>query len=86
MDIADLLTLASTYSAHTGRSEATVSNLALGRATLFSRLRAGGDCTLGTAHRVVAWFDTHWPADLEWPAGIARPEPEKTPRASRKAA
>ena len=49
----------------------------------FKRVKEGR-VTIRRAERVCQWFSDHWPADLEWPAGIPRPpvtppEPEETP-------
>lgn len=74
----DIIVLASAMSEHIGRSEATISNKAVGHARLFERLRAGHGCTVKTAQSTIVWFDANWPAGLAcrsglavWPGGLA---------------
>jgi hypothetical protein len=72
-----LIKLAEAMSAHLGRSEATLSNQAVGHARLFRRLRDGHGCAHHTALAAFQWFSDNWPADLEWPRGIDRPTKTK---------
>jgi hypothetical protein len=72
-----LVQLVSAYSAHSDRSEATISNLCVGHARLFSRLREGQSCTIRTASAVIQWFSDHWPDSLPWPEDIPRPMPAR---------
>ena len=72
-----LITLATTLAAHDGVTHFAISMRALGKGDFFKNLMAGGDCRTTTAARVVGWFDANWPADLEWPRDIARPQPRK---------
>ena len=81
MNTTDLLALSRQLAKHTNRSEATISNLAVGHARLFSRIASGAGCTVRTAERAMQWFSDNWPADLEWPRAIPRP-----PRTKREAA
>lgn len=74
MEANHLINLASTLSRYTARAEATTSSKAAGNATLFERLRNSRGCTLKTAKNVMVWFDTNWPADLEWPSDAPRPQ------------
>lgn len=67
--------LAETLSAKTGLAEATISNRAVGRATLFKRIREQKGCTVDTAVTAFDWFAANWPGDLEWPRDIPRPKP-----------
>lgn len=40
-------------------------------------------CTLRTYEKLVLWFSTNWPADLEWPEDVPRPDvDDKMRRAS----
>jgi hypothetical protein len=73
MNTTDLLCLAHLLATHTNRSEATLSNLAVGHARLFKRIASGAGCTVRTAERTLQWFSDNWPADLEWPRSIPRP-------------
>lgn len=68
-----LIKLAETFSGHIGRSEATLSNKCVGHARLFSRLRDGCGCSVGTFNGTVLWLSENWPEDLEWPADVPRP-------------
>lgn len=67
----------------TGRSEATISDKIVGHARLFSRLKDGRGCNAHTYQNVMDWFSGNWPADLEWPADVPRPDvPSKERKAS----
>ena len=74
MDTSTLINLAETYVAHAGGSEATISNKITTNARLFERLRAKKGCTVSTFGTALNWFSKNWPADLEWPADIPRPD------------
>jgi len=74
---ASLITLAETMAAHHGVTHFAVSMRALGKGDFFKKLLEGGDCRTATAARVLGWFDQNWPADLEWPRDIPRPDPRK---------
>lgn len=69
-----LTTLSEMLSQFTGRSEATISTKIVGQARLFSRLKAGRGCNAHTYQNVMDWFSANWPADLEWPADVPRPD------------
>lgn len=43
----------------------------------FRRLNRGGDCQTATANKAMSWFSNNWPADLDWPKDIVRPEKKK---------
>ncbi len=68
-----LVQLAKLYGAHNGLRLSTVSTYAARDGKYFGKLEAGADCTLRSATRLVAWFDEHWPDDLQWPRDIPRP-------------
>ena len=72
-----MITLATTLAAHDGVTHFAISMRALGKGDFFKNLMAGGDCRTTTAARVLSWFDENWPADLEWPRDIPRPQPRK---------
>ena len=71
----ELITLAEIYCAQMKRSEARVANLAGRDGRFFIRIRAGKSCSVDTLHHVRQWFSDHWPSELEWPRGVARPKP-----------
>ena len=73
--IAQLIRLAACYAEHTGRRESTVSRLATGSGATIARLRNGAAITTRRMAAASAWFSDHWPADIEWPGDIPRPEP-----------
>ena len=75
-----LISLAEMLSQFTGRSEATISTKIVGQARLFARLRSGHGCNAHTYQNVMEWFSENWPADLEWPADIPRPDPVASER------
>jgi len=73
MTEADLITLARIYSAHSGLTLSTVGTYAAMDGKFFLSLISGSGCTMKRASRIVSWFDSHWPEDLEWPRAIPRP-------------
>lgn len=72
-----LISLADTLALHQGVTHFAISMRALGKGDFFKNLKQGGDCRTATAAKLVAWFDEHWPVDLEWPRGIPRPPKKK---------
>lgn len=78
----DLITIASTYSAHVGLKLSTIGAYSVNDGKFFDRLGAGGSCTLRTARRVFDYLSDNWPADLEWPRDIPRPKPSKNKEAA----
>lgn len=72
-----LIKLAEGYAAHRGLMLSTVSTYAAGDGKFFGKLKGSSSCTLKTADNVTLWFAQNWPADLEWPADIPRPEIKK---------
>lgn len=77
MQARQIMDLAETYSAHTGRKLSTLGAYTVNDGKFFDRLEGGGSCTLKTAARVVRWFSETWPDDLEWPRHIPRPPKSK---------
>jgi len=77
MNTETLLNLAESYAAHRGLTLSTVSTYAATDGKFFPQLKSGASCTLRRAARVLAWFSENWPADLEWPRDIPRPDPRK---------
>ena len=58
-----------------GVSLSRISFLAAGDGKFFSRLEAGGTCTLRVERVVVEYLSENWPDDEAWPDGISRPTP-----------
>lgn len=75
MDEIRLIAIAEQYARHRSISVARVGALAAADGKFFGRLQAGRTCTLRLANSVLQWLSDHWPADLEWPEGVARPAP-----------
>ena len=73
--IEQIQTLTDQFSRATNRAETTVSRLSTGSGDTLSRLRRGHSITTARADRALQWFSDHWPAGLDWPADIPRPEP-----------
>ena len=73
MEKTHLITLASTFARHVGRSETTVMKWCGVHARLFKRLQAGGGCNLETYNTAIRAFAGLWPDDLAWPSDIPRP-------------
>lgn len=73
MQATDLKVLAEALAAHRNWSLTTIGAYAANDGKFFSRVAAGGGCTLKTASAVLNWFAQNWPADLEWPRAVPRP-------------
>lgn len=72
-----LVKVAEAYGAHRSLKLSTVSTYAAGDGKFFGGLKGVAGCTLERAARVLRWFDENWPADLEWPRDVPRPNPKK---------
>lgn len=68
-----LLTVAQAYCDASEVSLARVSTIIFRDGKKFRLMEAGADLTTGNFEAAMAWFSANWPADAEWPAGIARP-------------
>jgi hypothetical protein len=73
MTVEHIIRLAEAYASHQGLSLSTVSSYAANDGKLFPRMKKGAGCTVRRATALVAWFDTNWAVDLEWPSDIPRP-------------
>ena len=83
IEISDLLQLARTYAEHRGLKLGTVSLRAARQGALFAKLARGEqDLTFGRRDKIARWFSQNWPADLDWPADIPRPQTDKSGRAA----
>lgn len=67
-----IIELARLYAAERGIALTTVGRLAMGHGHFFARLKAGR-VTIRKAEGAMQWLADNWPADVEWPAHIARP-------------
>ena len=70
-----LLFLMRTMADATGYAAGSLGRWASGSGDFTPRLERGHDITTRRAARVAQWLSDHWPADLEWPSDIPRPEP-----------
>jgi len=73
-----LITLIEAYAAARRLSVSRISTLVFNHGTMYQRLIDGADITVGRAEMAIRWFSVHWPDDVEWPEGIARPTPNST--------
>lgn len=70
-----LVSLAETYSAAVGLSEARIANLAKCDSRFFERMREGKGCRVDTMIRVIRFFSENWPNDrVAWPEFVDRPQ------------
>ena len=60
---------------HTGRTPGTVGHMVSGRRDTYPRLARGHDLVSRRATQIMQRLSDHWPADLDWPSDIPRPEP-----------
>lgn len=86
MNTEHIIRLAETYGKHLSLELSTVSTYAENDGKWLIGLKSGASCTLRRAERVVRWFSTNWPADLEWPRDIPRPTPATDASRKRRAA
>lgn len=77
MDKRHLIRLGEAYARHRGLELSTVSTYAAGDGKWLVRLKGPASCTLRKAAAVIQWFSERWPADLEWPNDIPRPDKSK---------
>ena len=73
-----LITLADTLAAHQGVTHFAISMRAMGKGDFFKNMKErGADCRTQTAAKLLKWFDSAWPNDLEWPREVPRPPKDK---------
>lgn len=72
---AELLMLARAYAAEQDINFKTVSSRVFNDGKKLDAIAAGGDLYSARLNKAVRWFSDHWPSDLPWPEGIARPAP-----------
>ncbi|KAB6715828.1 hypothetical protein [Roseobacter sp. TSBP12] len=72
-----LITLADTLASHQGVTHYAISMRALKKGDFFKNMKDGSDCRTTTAAKVLEFFHTNWPEDLEWPSDIPRPKTSK---------
>jgi hypothetical protein len=74
-DIQNILTLADTLGAHLGVTHWAISMRVSTKGDFIKKLRDGGDARTKTVSRVFELFSQQWPADLDWPNHVPRPNP-----------
>lgn len=78
VSIDQILQLAETYCAHENLKPSTVSLRAAGQGLYLSKLEAGEiGLTYARYDKVMLWFASHWPDDLQWPTAVPRPPKKK---------
>jgi hypothetical protein len=70
---AQLITVASLYCSHTGRSGARISTIIFNDGKKLGLVEAGGDLNTRSFEKAMVWFSENWPDGLGWPDGIKRP-------------
>jgi len=74
----DITTLVAIFARHAQLAPTTVGRRVGGTDKLV-QLCASGQMTFHRARRIVRRFAEVWPADLDWPANIARPPADAAP-------
>lgn len=55
-----------------------ISNRVMGGGTFFARMqKPGTGCSLKSYVAFLNWFSANWPAGVDWPADIPRPDVKK---------
>ncbi|MDE0621024.1 MAG: hypothetical protein OXH83_05090 [Bryobacterales bacterium] len=72
---ADLLAVCDRFREHSSLSESRIGQLCAGNPAFLDRLRGGASCTIRLYTRALTWLSDQWPAHLEWPPDVPRPEP-----------
>lgn len=69
-----LIVVADRWCRGAGRSRSRVSTLVFGDGSRLDGVAAGKDLNTRSWEKAMAWFSANWPADLDWPEGIERPD------------
>lgn len=76
MQLLDQLSLvANTYCAAVGLSRARVATIIFDHGAKFDLIDQGRDINTRTFEKALSWFSANWPAGLDWPADVPRPQP-----------
>lgn len=59
-----------------GLALSTVGRLVANDSRFFARLDDGKTLTIRKFDEVLAWFSANWPAGVDWPEDVPRPEPQ----------
>lgn len=71
----DLVRCADLYAAARGISRSRLSTILFNGGRILDRVANGKGITVRLWQNGMRWLSRNWPADLTWPAGIARPDP-----------
>ena len=69
-----ILHLGAALASHRGIAISTLGREMMGHGHFFRRLQEGRT-TIGCAERALDRLSDRWPADLDWPSDIPRPDP-----------
>ncbi|WP_421358165.1 hypothetical protein [Agrobacterium rosae] len=72
-----LILVFETYCRATDRSESRISTQVLSGGKRLQQIREGGDIGTVGFEKAMQWFSNQWPADLDWPSDVIRPNPVK---------
>jgi hypothetical protein len=72
-NISLLLELCDAYAVRKVLTLSRISTVVFNDGKVIARLKSGADITVGRLEGAIKWFDAHWPDDLPWPEGLARP-------------
>lgn len=75
MSMQHLFRIIDLYRDKSGLSEGTISTRVFNHGARIEQMRKGSSPRISTLDAALGWFSTHWPADLDWPADIPRPDP-----------
>jgi hypothetical protein len=69
-----IIIVADRYAAAVGIGRKRLSTIVFNRGAKIDDIADGGDLATGTYERAMRWFSENWPASVEWPEGIDRPD------------
>lgn len=77
--IDQILTVAGAYRDARGLSPSRVSTLVFNDGKKLDAIAKGADLATARFESAMQWFSDNWPAGVDWPSGIARPETQVSP-------
>lgn len=69
-----LIEAAERYSVEAGIGISIVSREMIGDTSFIRDLKEGRSCRFNTVIRAAEWLNARWPAGVEWPADLPRPD------------
>jgi hypothetical protein len=70
----NLRTVGGLFCSKTKLAPSTVWARAAKDARFLSRVESGKGFTVKTYDTAIRWFSDNWPADMDWPVGVERPQ------------